>query len=165
MKKFALLGLSAVLLGCGVVEVRLIPPTLENLQNQATYCTDRDTIVDFKFNKTGLLTKLEVWITDDNPAITDPSTATGAGSDKSVQTFDLGNNTFKGYVVLDSNGVPGIQREGVGGQAITVTPTGNKRVWVRGYNGGETKGFVKSSTVLSPSSGVSCDPIFPYDTP
>ena len=89
------------------------PPTLSNVVHQDTYCTDRDTIMDFK-----------------------------------------------------SNGIAGVQSVSQGGSGQSVKlPGGSWQVWVRGYNGGETKGFVRSDKLLTPSTGSSCDPIFPYDSP
>jgi hypothetical protein len=32
-----------------------------------------------------------------------------------------------------------------------------------GYNGNETNGFVKADKLLTPATGPTCDPIFPYD--
>jgi len=161
-----LLGIAGIVSACGVAEVRLIPPTLSNVVHQDTYCTDRDTIMDFKFNKDGLLTRLEVTLVPADFNGANPSTDPRAVTEE-ANPFDLDNNSFKGWAVLNSNGIAGIQsvsQNGVGGQSVKVSG-GSWQVWVRGFNGGETKGFVKSDKLLTPSTGPSCDPIFPYDNP
>lgn len=92
-----------------MAEIRLIPPTLSNLVHQDASCTDCVTILDFKFSKNELLTRLEVGLVPSDFTGADPSKNARAVSEE-AKPFELGNNTFKGYVVLDSNDQPGVQR-------------------------------------------------------
>lgn len=164
MKKFlAIPAMAALISGCGIIEVRPVPPTISNLQTQATFCTDRDTIVDFQFDAKGLITKLEVWVTE--PGVSDPSVdpANKAGD---LDAFDLFSSGSKlvGFIALDTNGDGEVKRNGQNLPAIVVTPT-EKQVWVRGYNLDQTNGFVKAGNTMLPSAASDCDPIFPYGQP
>lgn len=165
MKKLLLLPIvGALLASCGVVEVKLVPPVISGLQSQPTFCTNRDTIIDFRFNKSGLLTRLEVYITKDDPSLSAPTDDPEAKRLGDVRFFDLGSGTIVSYIAADTDGRPGIQSLGVGAQSIVVTPA-NYRLWVRGFNGDAPSPFVKAEEAITPSSDPNCDPIFPYGDP
>jgi hypothetical protein len=164
MRKFlAIPAMAALISGCGIVEVRAVPPEISNLETQATFCTDRDTIVDFRFEAKGLITKLEVWVTqaEANDPAANPNDKVGE-----LDAFDLFQKGSKlvGFIALDTNGDNRVQRSGRDWPAIVVTPT-DKQLWLRAYNFDQTKGFVKAANPISPSAQSDCDPIFPYGQP
>ncbi|HEU4742997.1 MAG TPA: hypothetical protein VFS50_15490 [Meiothermus sp.] len=165
MKKLLLLPIvGALLASCGVVEVKLVPPVISNLQSQATFCTNRDTLIDFRFNKSGLLTRLEVYVTKDDPNFKAPTDDPDAKYLGDVKFFDLGNNNIVSYIAADTDGNGQIQSLGVDAQTIVVTPVAH-RLWVRGFNGTEGSAFVKADNAITPSTDPNCDPIFPYGDP
>jgi len=164
MKKLlAIPALAALISGCGIVEVRAVPPTITKLETQTTFCTDRDTLLDFQFEASGLISKLEVWVSE--PGVSDPSTDANNKVGE-LDTFDLFSKGSKvvGFIALDTNGDNKIERNGQNRPAIVVTPTA-KQVWVRAYNFDQTKGFVKAMNIMAPSTDTNCDPIFPYGQP
>ncbi|MCL6567794.1 MAG: hypothetical protein K6T35_02655 [Meiothermus silvanus] len=183
MKKAFLLPIvGALLASCGVVEVKLVPPVISNLQSQATFCTNRDTLIDFRFDKNGLLTRLEVYVTKDDPNFKAPTDDPDAKYLGDVKFFDLGNNNIVSYIAADTDGngriqslkdvfasqsskdVFALQSNGVNAQTIVVTPVPH-RLWVRGFNVTEGSAFVKADNAITPSSDPNCDPIFPYGDP
>ena len=161
MRLLAPLGLAAILTGC-TVTVELLPPAIANLENQTLYCTPtagRDTKVDFRFSKTGAMTRLEVWVSTDDPGITDPRAAEAFDLEASFDGFDFGPATFVGFVWVDTDGDGRVTPARAAPQGIIIVPVDRPlRLWVRAFNGSATSGFVKGQVLLPEDAPLACDP-------
>jgi hypothetical protein len=157
MKKALLLSLvGGLLTSCGIVELRRVTPKISNLEAQATFCTARDTVMDFQFDKENLITKLEVYLVGEDPNLNDPSTVASALK-VTLSPNDLGNGKRAFHVAMDTDNSGQIQS--VGPQAIVPADKDN-RLWIRAFNEGEASPYLKSNLVIKPSNdNAVCDPI------
>lgn len=160
MNRLLMLSISSVLLAsCGIVELRRVTPKISNLEAQATFCTGRDTILDFQFDKENLITKLEIYLVGEDPNLQDPSTVASALK-TTISPNDLGNGKRAFHIPMDTDNSGQIQSVGV--QAIVPADKDN-RLWIRAFNDTEASPFLKSNLVIKPSNdNAVCDPIKYY---
>jgi hypothetical protein len=157
MNKLLLLSIgSMALASCGIVELRRVTPKISNLEAQATFCTARDTVLDFQFDKENLITKLDVYLVGEDANLQDPSTVADALK-ISLSPNDLGNGKRAFHIPMDTNNSGQIQSVDI--EAI-VPANKDNRLWIRAFNEGEASPFVKSNAVVAPSNdNAVCDPI------
>lgn len=122
-----LLLLGALLGGCSIV-ITPLPPELRNLWSQDRYCTYKTTRVDFGFDFSGLIDRLEVYLLDEGQ---DPWEARPGQKVADLNTFILGEGRVTGYVDV----TPSQTRQSLSPQGIIVEPVGNKVPWVRDSTG------------------------------
>lgn len=142
----------ALALGACTVSVSFLPPRLQNLWTQDRYCTYKTTRVDFSFDFSGFLTRLDVYLLDEGQT---PDQARPGQKVASLLTFALGQGRVTGYVDV----TPSQAQQGLSPQGIIVEPVGNKRLWVQGFNVDAPSGFVRSSVAMVPDGTRACDPL------
>jgi len=148
----SLVPLLALALAACTVTVSFVPPTIQNLWTQDRYCTYKTTRVDFSFDFSGVLTRLDVYLLDDGQT---PHQARPGQKVASLSTFTAGQGRVTGYVDV----TPSQAQQGLSPQGIIVEPVGNKRLWVQGFNVNAPSEFVRSSVVMVPDSTGACDPL------
>ena len=145
-----------LLASCGIVELKRVTPKISNLEAQATFCTTRDTVLDFQFDKENLITKLEVYLVGDDINLQDPSTVASALK-VTLAPNDLGSGKRAFHVAMDTDNSGQIQS--VGPQAIVPADKDN-RLWIRAFNDTEASPYLKSKDPIKPSTdNAVCDPI------
>jgi hypothetical protein len=153
---FAAPILGIALAAC-TVSVKTQPPTLTNVRTQSTYCTDKDTLVDWAFDYNGVVTRTDFAITD--ATVTDPTTQP-AESRETVSGLSFVGGTVRGTYQLDTDGVPGYSGPlpaSFSPNAIIVTPNKQLALWVRLTNAAGDSTWVKGN-VMTPGTGAGCDP-------
>lgn len=151
--RLGLLLLGALLGGCAIV-ITPLPPEIRNLWSQDRYCTYRTTRVDFGFDFSGLIDRLEVYLLAEGQH---PWEARPGQKVADLNTFILGEGRVTGYVDV----TPSQTQQSLSPQGIIVEPVDNKVLWVRGFHGGAASDYVRSSVVMVPDRSSGCDP---YET-
>uniref|UniRef100_A0A831U7K7 Lipoprotein n=1 Tax=Thermus islandicus TaxID=540988 RepID=A0A831U7K7_9DEIN len=148
----SLVPLLALALAACTVTVSFVPPTIQNLWTQDRYCTYKTTRVDFSFDFSGVLTRLDVYLLDDGQT---PDQARPGQKVASLATLILGQGRATGYVDV----TPRQTQQALSPQGIIVEPVRNKRLWVQGFNVNAPSEFVRSSVVMVPDRTGACDPL------
>ena len=151
MKRLLLLpALGLIFAGCQVT-IERTPPSVSNLRTQPAFCTQKDTLVDFTFDFTGLIDKVEIAFADEgapNPDSAPKDVATGlvVGSGSATGTYKADTDGNDGYTGPQA-ATP---------QAIIVTPV-DKRLWIRAYNGTAASNWIQATNKMVPSNSPTCD--------
>jgi hypothetical protein len=148
----ALLLFLPLLAACSLtLEVAYPGHRIQALRTQGTYCTDRNTRLDYRFYLEGRLDALEFfWV----PEGVEPRRA------RPEEVFRLSGPILgpevRGYLEVAPSGE--VRAVYVAPQGIGIEPLPDRRLWVRGMTAGVYGPYVRALNLVRPDSTALCDP-------
>jgi hypothetical protein len=133
------------------LEVVYPGPRIQALRTQGTYCADRNTRLDSRFDLGGRLDALEFfWVPE----------GVGPWWARPEEVFRLSGPIFgpevRGYLEVAPSGE--VRAVYVAPQGIGIEPLPDRRLWVRGMTAGVYGPYVRALNLVRPDSTALCDP-------
>jgi hypothetical protein len=147
----ALLLFLPLLAACSLtLEVAYPGPRIQALRTQGTYCADRNTRLDYRFDLEGRLDALEFfWVPE----------GVGPWRARPEEVFRLSGPIFgpevRGYLEVTPSGE--VRAVYVAPQGIGIEPLPDRRLWARGRTAGVYGPYVRALNLVRPAP-YPCDP-------
>jgi hypothetical protein len=134
------------------LEVAYPGPRIQALRTQGTYCADRNTRLDYRFDLEGRLDALEFfWVPE----------GVGPWRARPEEVFRLSGPILgpevRGYLEVTPSGEVRAALA-LSSQGIGIEPLPDRRLWVRGMTAGVYGPYVPAQTPVRPDSTAFCDP-------